>query len=156
MFLCKACSKPMKDIPCYRKRKKTCSRKCHGVWISMNAKKFRFKDKGYYRVLVPLKERVGKIKYAMEHRLVMEDYLGRKLKKNEVVHHKNHNRSDNRISNLQVMTYSEHSYLHIPKKNGRWSIRHDSCLRCKRTDVQHHARGFCANCRRHEPSASTH
>lgn len=32
-----------------------------------------------------------------------------------IVHHVNHNPLDNRISNLKIMTISEHSHLHNPK-----------------------------------------
>lgn len=47
-----------------------------------------------------------------KHRKVMENHIGRKLKSDEVVHHINGDRSDNRIKNLQLMTWGEHSRLH--------------------------------------------
>jgi len=53
-----------------------------------------------------------KKKYIREHRLVMEKHIGRKLSKKEVVHHINHNKLDNRIENLQIMSFSEHTTYH--------------------------------------------
>ena len=51
-----------------------------------------------------------------EHIKVMEEFLGRKLNKNECVHHINENKLDNNIENLQLLTRGEHSSLHRKKE----------------------------------------
>ena len=67
--------------------------------------------KGYKRLSLG-KDENGKRIFIDEHRLIMEKHLGRKLNKNEIVHHINGDKRDNRIENLQVMTLSEHSRMH--------------------------------------------
>lgn len=54
----------------------------------------------------------GPDKGRSQHVTVMESAIGRRLRANEVVHHIDRNRANNDISNLQLMTRSEHTRLH--------------------------------------------
>lgn len=69
--------------------------------------------------------RGGNRGYVMEHILVMEAYIGRYIvfqgrqhPDNEVVHHVNGIRNDNRLENLVLMLSREHSFLH---GNQKWA-----------------------------------
>lgn len=67
------------------------------------------------------------------HRLVMEQALGRDLTPNEAVHHKDGNRLNNELGNLELMTRGEHSRLHhlgIPD-NPLNTDTHKQCPKCK-------------------------
>jgi hypothetical protein len=68
-------------------------------------------DKDGY-VLVQAPERGRRGGYILEHRLTMEKKIGRAIRPDEIVHHKNEIKSDNRISNLELLSKKEHDERH--------------------------------------------
>jgi hypothetical protein len=50
--------------------------------------------------------------YVYEHIVVAEESIGRQLRTDEVIHHMNGNRQDNRHQNLLVLERSQHTRLH--------------------------------------------
>lgn len=82
-----------------------CSRTCAGIG-RRNVNHFRWgggrkvdKD-GYVLVFRPDHPNCDKSGFIREHRVVMEEHIGRILDAIEVVHHKNDDTSDNNITNL--------------------------------------------------------
>ena len=47
-----------------------------------------------------------------QHRYVVERFIGRSLSDNEVIHHKDGDKTNNSIWNLKIMTKSNHAKLH--------------------------------------------
>lgn len=101
---CKYCGKPF-----YSTRNEFCSKECVYAYRKDHGEHHPYFEKGY---LVEYKNGYNVKGNAKQHRLIMEKEIGRRLGRDEVVHHKNGIKTDNRIENLQIMTRSEHSKYH--------------------------------------------
>ena len=75
-------------------------------------------NRGYVLVYVPKHPKAHKDGYVQFHTVVMERNIGRYLNDDEVVHHINHIRDDNKIENLQLMKKHEHMSMHMKE---RWN-----------------------------------
>lgn len=73
-------------------------------------------------------------RWQYEHRLIMQNKLGRKLLSSEHVHHIDGDPKNNNPENLMIVSAEEHIRIHKP------AVKRNNCCLCNR---KHHARGFC-------------
>jgi len=106
-------------------KKKFCSPKCasdyrSGPRASNWSGGKRIDKNGYIYILVGKEHHLSDpYGYALEHRVIAEEVIGRKLRKDEVVHHADGDRHNNKPENLIVMSKSNHRALHNAIRNGR-------------------------------------
>lgn len=86
---------------------------------------------GYLKVLSPDHPRADRGGYVFEHIIVAESIIGRFLvwkgighPESEVVHHLDHDRTNNHPDNLKVMTYLEHREHHAERRSSPTARNH--------------------------------
>ena len=86
----------------------------------------KFVSKGdYVYAKVPNHPNSTKNGYVLAHRVIMENYLGRLLTDSEIVHHRDGNKKNNDLNNLELMNAIEHVKYH-----GRQIGKHLVKLKC--------------------------
>lgn len=114
---CKICRSKFSIYPSRLNKIKYCSKKCRTAYQKSRTASASSNWRGGVRLH---KNNTGKIYkmvrvkngYVYEHRIVMEKLLGKKLKRNEIIHHLNHDTLDNRIENLKLVTRGKHNTIH--------------------------------------------
>jgi hypothetical protein len=131
---CEICREMFRTKKSHFDRRKTCGKECDAkrrktLYVGERNPNFgnrgekcyawkggRRIHQGYVELLMhehPMSNKDGCVR---EHRLIMSDHLGRLLEPHEDVHHIDGNKLNNDITNLVVLTRSQHTSIHNKEK----------------------------------------
>ena len=100
-----------------------------------------------YKKSHPMSNKSG---YVLEHRYIMSQHLNRILNSNEIVHHVNEKRTDNRIENFQLMSDFEHKSFHGKKHSNLKYQFNKTCISCGKKFVGGGNAKYCTQCKTKE------
>lgn len=114
---CENCGIDVQRQPCHVKKHVFCSKKCYNEWKSKNMvgkKSFHWRG-GEYEGNGYLFTRQKDGTYKQNHRIIIESFIGRPLSEDEIIHHIDGDKKNNDISNLAIVSRSEHAKIHSRK-----------------------------------------
>ena len=79
-------------------------------------------------------------RWVFEHRVIYEKYIGRNLNRDEIVHHKDGNSLNNKLSNLELIGWGEHTKIHTEDR-----LKHPVFI-CSCGNDRHFAKKMCSTC----------
>lgn len=152
IVLCRTCGKEVRCKPNRVKNAKNnfCSPACRSefrktergaMWSTWKGGRFLNKATGYMYVCHPTKRKSdGSRALILEHRLIMEQHVGRPLKRHEHVHHIDGDKMNNALSNLRLCeSDKEHKQFHLKPRQqyacpwcGTTFERLPSTIHCRR------------------------
>jgi hypothetical protein len=109
---CEMCGKSMYVQPYLLEARRFCSYSCvnegkRGTFKPLEERQPYLRSDGY--IMVPIVSGRMKNNYQLQHRVLMERHLGRRLLPTEHVHHINGVKTDNRLDNLEIIGADVHA-----------------------------------------------
>lgn len=115
--------------------------KAHPRYKPIGTRTLHHAARGVYYWRIKIDETI----WCYEHRVVLEEKLGRRLTSKEIAHHINGNTLDNRPDNLEVMAWGDHTRHHHTFTT-QWARAYTACVVCNETTRKHVSRGQCSRC----------